>query len=247
MAAITLATLRNEVYRRLGDRGYFATSSNPTVATLTAVDAQINAACRYLIREAESLGTFPLTANKDITVSSGTQEYDLDANLVDAASKPNLRADLFIVRSDLDNPLPVLWPMGGDHRFSLFLNYCEANYRWPMPAILTWSQPLMYRRGKYVGFVTTPTEDMTLTCYYTPKVPLFSGAVGTELLSTDICTLLESWDDLIAVKAAMQLGRDANLRATLELEFGLAMQQFREEMGRAQLTVVVPRRSRWSG
>lgn len=64
----TLTQLRQRVYRRLGDRGYFAATSNPTVATTDEVDQEINNAIEHLNRTAERVGARLLAASASVFV-----------------------------------------------------------------------------------------------------------------------------------------------------------------------------------
>jgi hypothetical protein len=145
---------------------------------------------------------------------SGTnkREYDLDAYLLDLSYVPNYESDLFVLRTDLSGtPSPMLWPEGGDYRVREFLEYFDLDAVWDYPPASSTQGRSLYLRDRYMGHMSTPSESMTLTCYYTPQVPSLSSDTAT--LHAAGLTFLASWRELIQNLAAQQVAEDAGMDA----------------------------------
>lgn len=204
--ATTLSELRIRVYRRLGER----LPDTPTVAEPEAVDEEINEAALSLLRELESHGVRPLNESSTLSVTSGTQEYDLYA-----ATSSRYRSHLFVLRTDeatddlpdlvtRDKPLPAIWPHGGDFQTAEFVRrngFIGGQMQYWLSSTAT---PRLYLRGKYLGFVETPTEDQSLRLYYSP--------VLTKLVGNDdtLEEALDQWNDYVVLLAAEVLFGDEN-------------------------------------
>jgi|GEM_PF-5004388 len=201
MPNVTLTELTDDVYRALGDSGHTASVRNPTIPvgdTVAARDATVHKAINDAIKDhvvkAESLGYFPINDTGTIAVVSGTREYDLDANLQDASSNPNFRSDLVIFRTDTTNPVAMLWPQRGDYRAREFLKNLFSDPRVDIPPITHPVRNSLYLRDSFVGFVSTPTTTMTLTCYYSPMIERLStgGIENLRICRCRFCRRLET-------------------------------------------------------
>lgn len=252
--ATTRTLILDDVFRRLGDRGYFNATSLPSVATLASARVEIYRAIVALVMDMEGLGVRPLNASGTLAIVADTREYDLDATLANLSPSGSVfRAHLFIERTDQTNPVPARWSHDGDYRVR---EMRRQRFNWPdfgfQGSVAGSSDsPLLYRRGRSVGYATTPTATQTLTCYFSPVVVDFaSGTDGdAETLTTINLEALEPWVGLIADKAALQLMSDVNSG-----QYQLVRDQYAEERHRFLGAVAdqarvsgYPRRSRWTG
>ncbi|MHC4403765.1 MAG: hypothetical protein ACYTG0_29255 [Planctomycetota bacterium] len=253
---VSLADLRAGVYRRLGDRGYFLTPSQPSAASLDAADAAIQESISHHVEIAEAHGTFPLTDSVNIDVVADRQEYDTTELLIDSDGNPNFRADLFIVRiHGVASPTPVYWAEGGDHWVRHVLQIAGLNFPDAYAGIEYTSytatdalisrvgdSPAMYRRGQHIGFVTTPTTSQTdyMTAYYVPTLPDWDSGDAPEVRYVDALGLqifnTRARDRLLHSYAAMQLAADIDsqhLRAIAAI-YDAELETFKGSIQRAQ-------------
>lgn len=211
------------VARRLGDKWDGATTSKPpTSVTREDIEDQIGLSMLEVIRGAESREVRPIVATGTITVAADPvtklfdREYDLDASLKDSDGAPNFRGRLFIERTDLDNPLPAGWPEAGDYRVREFIrqglidSYVSTEELSGDDAVLSGNKPYLYMLDeRTIGYVKTPTETQTLTCYYAPSINLDSFfADQTKTLATLGLRWFDGWINLITLIAAEMLQSD---------------------------------------
>lgn len=186
-----------------------------------------------------SLKTNSLTGgtNPSVTIT-GTQgtvfprEYDLSHWLVDSSFVPNYRSQLFLRRTDTTWPLNVEWVPQGDHRTREGHSTSPGlGPRWPTEVVSEFvdgsggtrdigfrdADVVLYRRGRYLGFVTTPTQNMTFTCSYRPSVPLLVNTSDT-MEGTLRMPFFGDYGELLSAYAARQLADDFNLGGLENLE-----------------------------
>lgn len=265
MPAVNITDLRDRVYRRLGDREWFTSSgANPTAASTDAVDEELNASILEHVRIAERFGYKPLNDSATIPIVSGTREYDLEDGtdgLVDASGVPNFRGDLVVFRTDTDKPIPVRWAEGGDWRVRESYRGAPRFFSYPDEQVNEYpgvnndlyniggsrGNLVLYRRGKWLGFVKEPTETMTLTCYYTPSITTLTDDAATDTLEEIGLPYLQDWADLLALYAAIQLHTDMNSPTGIRLErrYARLLEEYTLAAQRMRHVVTMPSRHRW--
>jgi hypothetical protein len=176
------------------------------------------------------------------------QEYDLDYWLVDSSLTPDYRANLFVVRSDIDKPEPMLWSEDGDFRQRFFIDVNWQGYQWDYPPVGYSYGTFMYRRGTVIGFVSTPTAAQTLTAYYVPTIPVVNE--NHTLQGVDL-TIFQGWLETISLQAARGVARDVGFNEDrlrrLERDAGVEFGRYMLSVKRAKGVVRRSRKPRWSG
>ncbi len=211
--------LRQLCQRRTGD-------AKETSHSEADVNAELVVQASEVLTKIYGKFVFPIQGFADISVTSGTTEYDLGNSAVsgeefsmaavDAGTTPGIWPFVHLLkvfRTDLDSvhPVPCHFPKMGSHRR---IGYSRA--LWPPPGILAFNRsPALYLRGnRFLGFHTSPTSKMTLRVFVAPEL---DWSVASEPKQ-----IPRSYQPLIALYAARALlgGEESPLSVGLEIEIG---------------------------
>jgi hypothetical protein len=184
---MTFKELQDLCLSRVGDVAYFRGAPNPTIAPLTRVKVELQAAYEYVVNLLGEHGWFEPITNEDITWAANTKEVDLSSAL---SAEP--REVLYVGLYGSSSP--------------------GANEQ-PLPALATGYQQVigirrfhdrrlesrMYIHGDTLGFNVVPTAQQTVHVRY---------ATFCESLSADgdiPAQAPKNLHDLIAQRAALLL------------------------------------------
>lgn len=227
-------------------------SGAPTRATDADTDAEVVSGIAAFVTEgtANRNTGWVLTTLNPIVVDT--------TSLTFAEKDPNFRGNLFVLRTDQNDPVPVYWPDGGEFRVrELYRNAFRGYHNFPLTdgtgTVLSAPTgligPMMYRfDDRTIGFVKPPTSILELTIYYTPVLPLLTTNAATDSLEKIDLTFFAAWKNLVSLTAAEVIASDNNLSSyvTIERRKEKELRRFLTSIRRVRSTTRHKRlRSRW--